>query len=55
MGLRALEIRDALRQRGVLVRDRSYEIEGCVRITVGTRQQMRLLLKELEDLWLNSK
>lgn len=51
MGDRAIEIRDGLRERGVLVRDRSYEIPGCVRITVGTRKQMRILLKELEDLW----
>ncbi|OYW10603.1 MAG: histidinol-phosphate transaminase, partial [Acidobacteriia bacterium 12-62-4] len=51
MGDRAIEIRDGLRDRGVLVRDRSYEIAGCVRITVGTRPQMRILLKELEDLW----
>lgn len=51
MGDRAIEIRDGLRERGVLVRDRSYEIPGCVRITVGTRPQMRTLLKELEDLW----
>jgi histidinol-phosphate aminotransferase len=51
MGDRAIEIRDGLRERGVLVRDRSYEIAGCVRITVGTRPQMRILLKELEDLW----
>ncbi len=51
MGDRAIEIRDGLRDRGVLVRDRSYEIPGCVRITVGTRPQMRILLKELEDLW----
>jgi len=51
MGDRAIEIRDALRARGVLVRDRSYEIAGCVRITVGTRDQMRHLLKDLEDLW----
>lgn len=51
MGDRAIEIRDGLRSKGVLVRDRSYEIEGCVRITVGTRAQMRTLLKELEELW----
>lgn len=51
MGDRAIEIRDALRDRGVLVRDRSYEIEGCVRITVGTREQMRKFLAELEDVW----
>jgi len=50
-GDRAIEIRDALRSRGVLVRDRSYEIDGCVRVTVGTRDQIRRFLDELEQLW----
>lgn len=50
-GDRAIEIRDELRSRGVLVRDRSYEIEGCVRVTVGTRDQIRRFLDELEQLW----
>ncbi len=51
LGRRAIPIRDALRQRGVLVRDRSYEIAGCVRVTVGTRDQIRRFLMELEALW----
>ena len=46
-GKRALEIRDRLRDAGVLVRDRSYEIAGCVRVTVGTRQQTRAFLEAL--------
>jgi histidinol-phosphate aminotransferase len=50
-GQRAIPIRDALRQRGVLVRDRSYEIPGCVRVTVGTREQVRRFLKELAEVW----
>lgn len=50
-GNRAIPIRDALRSRGVLVRDRSYEIPGCVRVTVGTRDQVRRFLAELADLW----
>lgn len=50
-GGRAVEIRDRLRSRGVLVRDRSYEIPGCVRVTVGTRDQMDRFLKELEEIW----
>ena len=37
VGDRAIPIRDALRERGVLVRDRSYEIPGCVRVTIGTQ------------------
>ena len=48
-GDRAIPIRDALRDRGVLVRDRSYEIPGCVRVTIGTRAQIERFLEELED------
>jgi histidinol-phosphate aminotransferase len=50
-GERAIPIRDALRAQGVLIRDRSYEIPGCVRVTVGTRLQIERFLRELEDLW----
>lgn len=51
-GKRALEIRDHLRERNILVRDRSYEAAGCVRVTVGTREQTRRLLGALEEIWL---
>jgi len=50
-GKRAIEVRDALRGQGILVRDRSYEAPGCVRITVGTRAQTRKLLAALEEIW----
>ncbi len=50
-GERAIEVRDELRDRGVLVRDRSYEIPGCVRVTVGTREQVERFLKELKEIW----
>ena len=50
-GPRAIPIRDELRSRGVLVRDRSYEIAGCVRVTVGTREHVRRFLAELERIW----
>jgi histidinol-phosphate aminotransferase len=50
-GPRAIEVRDKLRQRDVLVRDRSYELAGCVRVTVGTRRQARLFLAALEEIW----
>ena len=43
--------RDELRRRGVLVRDRSYEIPGCVRVTTGTRDQIQRFLSELEKIW----
>jgi len=51
LGERAIEVRDALRERGILVRDRSYEAPGCVRMTVGTREQTRRLLAALEEIW----
>jgi histidinol-phosphate aminotransferase len=50
-GERAIPIRDELRRRGVLVRDRSYELAGCVRVTVGTRDQIRRFLEELRQIW----
>jgi histidinol-phosphate aminotransferase len=50
-GKRAIEVRDALREQAILVRDRSYEAPGCVRITVGTRAQTRRLLTCLEEIW----
>jgi histidinol-phosphate aminotransferase len=50
-GDRAIEVRDALREHAILVRDRSYEIPGGVRITAGTRQQIGRVLDELERIW----
>lgn len=50
-GKRAVEIRDYLRGKGILVRDRSYEAPGCVRITAGTREQTRQLLAAIEEVW----
>ncbi len=50
-GKRALEVRDKLRDKGVLVRDRSYELPGCVRVTVGTREQTRYFLTVLKEIW----
>ncbi len=50
-GGRAIEVRDRLREQAILVRDRSYEAAGCVRITVGTREQTRRLLAALEEIW----
>ena len=51
VGDRAIAIRDELRERGILVRDRSYELPGYVRVTVGTRDQIRRFLDELEQIW----
>ena len=39
------------RDTGVLVRDRSYELPGCVRVTVGTREQALRFLAGLEEIW----
>jgi histidinol-phosphate aminotransferase len=50
-GGRAIPVRDELRRRGVLVRDRSYEIPGCVRVTIGTRAQIQRFLEELTSIW----
>ncbi|MFY9727098.1 MAG: histidinol-phosphate transaminase [Bryobacteraceae bacterium] len=50
-GARAIEVRDALGAQAILVRDRSYEAPGGVRITVGTREQTRRLLEALEKIW----
>lgn len=50
-GARAAEVCEKLADAGVLVRDRSYELAGCVRCTVGTRQQTMRLLSELERIW----
>jgi histidinol-phosphate aminotransferase len=50
-GRRAIEVRDALRGRAILVRDRSYEIPGGVRITVGTCDQTERVLNELDRIW----
>jgi histidinol-phosphate aminotransferase len=51
LGDRAAEVCEKLRANGVLVRDRSYELPGCVRITVGTREQTGRFLAELERIW----
>jgi histidinol-phosphate aminotransferase len=50
-GSRAIEIRDSLRSHAILVRDRSYEAPGCVRITVGTLAQAARVLDELGAIW----
>ncbi len=50
-GSRAIEVRDALRDKAILVRDRSYEIPGGVRITAGTRAQAQRVIEELERIW----
>ena len=50
IGERSIEIRDKLRERGILVRDRGYELPGTIRVTAGTREQAARFLGELEKL-----
>ncbi|MBV9301326.1 MAG: histidinol-phosphate transaminase [Acidobacteriaceae bacterium] len=50
-GSRAREVCEKLRTRGLLVRDRSYEIPGCVRVTIGTRDHVKYFLEELQQIW----
>lgn len=50
-GDRSIAIRDALRDRGILVRDRSYEIAGCVRVTAGTPAQVEQFFKAFDEIW----
>jgi histidinol-phosphate aminotransferase len=42
---------ESMRRRGILVRDRSNDpgCEGCVRITLGSREQTNRLLAALEE------
>jgi histidinol-phosphate aminotransferase len=51
IGLQHREFVAAMRQRGILVRDRSADpgCDGCVRITIGTREQMNFLLAALRE------
>lgn len=49
VGDRAKTLRDALCETGILIRDRSYEIAGCVRVTIGTKIQMQKFLTELRS------
>ncbi len=48
-GQNAVAIRDALRSKGVLVRDRSYELPGTVRVTAGTAAQVARFFRALDE------
>jgi histidinol-phosphate aminotransferase len=47
-GERAAAVQRGLRGQGILVRDRSYEIPGAIRITVGTMAQTRRVIAALK-------
>ena len=49
VGDASIATRDGLKERGVLVRDRSYEIEGCVRVTAGTPAQVERFFAALDE------
>lgn len=46
---RAPLVVNGMRDRGILVRDRSHEIPGTVRVTIGTRDQMDRFLVALKE------
>lgn len=48
---KASMVKNGLRDRGILVRDRSYEAPGWVRVTIGPMPQMRRLVRELKKIW----
>jgi len=50
-GDRATAVRDGLRDRGILIRDRSYEIPGTVRVTAGTPEQTQRFFEALDEVW----
>jgi len=49
VGDASIAIRDGLSKRGILVRDRSYEIDGCVRVTAGTPAQVERFFAALDE------
>ena len=49
-GDRSKAVCDRLRERGILIRDRSHEIPGTARITAGRRDQAEKLLEEIKQI-----
>ena len=49
VGDASIAIRDGLSKRGILVRDRSYEIDGCVRVTAGTPALVERFFAALDE------
>ena len=47
-GSRKQQILDQMKSAGILIRDRSHEIEGCLRVTIGTIDQMKIFITEME-------
>jgi len=51
MGDRAKEVVARLRERDILVRDRSGERPGTVRLTIGNLEQTEWLISALEEIY----
>lgn len=43
-------VMESLRQQGLIIRDKSKEIDGTLRLTIGTPQQNRILLENLKNI-----
>ena len=56
-GKKSKEIQSKLREKGVLVRDRSKYplLKGCIRIGIGTREQTRFFIKCLKETLRNQR
>ena len=50
LGENARPVKEQLQSAGILVRDRSYELPGCVRVTVGTKAQMESFVSALKKI-----
>jgi len=48
-GTRKQQILDQMKSAGILIRDRSHEIDGCIRVTIGTIDQMKFFITEMEN------
>ena len=48
-GEKAKDVYRGLREKGLLVRDRTHEVPGTIRITAGKKSQIRKLLKLLPE------
>ncbi len=56
-GSKSKKIQDALKAKGILVRDRSLDpmLDGCLRISLGTLEQTKRLVKNLKEALNNKK
>ncbi len=44
------KVMDVLRKQGIIIRDKSKEVEGALRLTIGTTQQNKILLETLKNI-----